>query len=225
MKNLTVQAFLGLLNLVVILAVLLFLPGWSFRYWQAWLFLLVFTLSVFLITLYFLRRDLNLIQSRLKAGPVAEQEKSQKIIQALASLFFILPFIISSIDHRLGWSKIPLWMVVLGNVLVALGLYIVFLVFRENTFTSATIEVAEKQKVIATGPYAVVRHPMYAGAFIMLLGVPLALGSWWGFIFVFLLFAAIVWRLLEEEKFLSKNLPGYTSYRQKVRYRLIPFVW
>jgi protein-S-isoprenylcysteine O-methyltransferase Ste14 len=225
MKNLTVQAFLGLLNLVVILAILLFLPSWSFRYWQAWLFLLVFTLSVFLITLYFLRKDPNLIQSRLKAGPVAEQEKSQKIIQALAGIFFILPFIISSIDHRLGWSRVPIWMVLLGDVLVALGLYIVFLVFRENTFTSATIEVKDEQKVISSGPYAVIRHPMYFGAFIMLFGIPLALGSWWAFIFVFLLIAAIVWRLLEEEKFLSKNLPGYTSYRQKVRYRLIPFVW
>jgi len=216
MKNLTVQAFLGLVILVVILAVLLFLPGGSFNHWQAW---------VFLIKLYFLRKDPNLIQSRLKAGPAAEQQKSQKIIQALASPFFILPFIVASIDHRFGRSEVPIWMVFLGDALVMLGLYIVFLVFRENTFTSATIEVAEEQKVIATGPYAVIRHPMYTGAFIMLLGIPLALGSWWGFIFVVLLFAAIVWRLLEEEKYLSKNLPGYTSYRQKVRHRLIPFVW
>jgi protein-S-isoprenylcysteine O-methyltransferase Ste14 len=115
---------------------------------------------------------------------------------------------IASIDNRLGWSKVPVWMVLLGNVLVALGLYIVFLVFRENTFTSATIEVANEQKVISTGPYSVIRHPMYSGAFLMLLGIPLALGSWWAFVFVLLLFAAIVWRLLEEEKFLSKNLPG-----------------
>ncbi len=108
---------------------------------------------------------------------------------------------------------------------MVLGLYIVFLVFRENTFTSTTIEVSEQQNVITTGPYAVICHPMYAGAFIMLLGVPLALGSWPAFIFVFLLFAAIVWRLLDEEKFLEKNLPGYTNYRQKVRFRLIPFIW
>jgi len=216
MKNLTVQAFLGFLNFVVVLAVLLLLPGWSFRYWQAWFFLLVFTLSVFLITLYFLRKDPNLIQSRLKAGPAAEQEKSQKLIQALAGLCFILPFIISSVDHRLGWSKVPMWMVVLGDVLVALGLYFVFLVFRENSFTSATIEVQNEQKVISTGPYAVIRHPMYFGTFIMLLGIPLALGSWPAFIFVFLLMAAIVWRLWEEEKFLSKNLPGYAEYRRKV---------
>jgi protein-S-isoprenylcysteine O-methyltransferase Ste14 len=225
MKNLTVQAFLGLLNLVAILAIMVFLPGWSFNYWQAWVFLAVFSLSVFLITFYFLRKDPDLIQSRLKVGSVAEQQKSQKVIQGLAGLFFILPFITASIDHRLGWSSVPIWIVLLGDILVALGLYIVFLVFKENTFTSATIEVADQQRVISTGPYALIRHPMYAGAFIMLLGVPLALGSWWAFIFVFLLFAAIVWRLLEEEKFLSENLPGYASYRQNVRYRLIPYIW
>lgn len=225
MKNLTGQALLGLVQLLLMLAIFLFFPGWTLDYWQAWVFLGVFSMSVLLITLYFLRNDPNLIQSRLKVGPVAEQQKSQKIIQALASIFFILPFITSSIDHRLGWSKVPTLIVLLGDVLVVLGLYIVFLVFRENTFTSATIEVSEEQRVISTGPYAVIRHPMYSGAFIMLLGIPFALGSWWALIFVFLLFAAIVCRLLEEEKFLSKKLPGYTSYRQKVRYRLIPFVW
>ena len=225
MKNLTAQAFLGLGQLVALLAIFLFLPGWSFNYWQAWVFLIVFAISVFLITLFFLKKDPRLIQSRLKAGPVAEQQKSQKIIQAVASIFFILPFITASIDHRLGWSKVPTWAVFLGDVLVALGLYIVFLVFRENTFTSVTVEVQAEQKVISTGPYAVIRHPMYSGAFIMLMGIPLALGSWPALIFVFLLFAAIVWRLLEEEKFLAKNLPGYANYREKVRYRLIPFIW
>jgi protein-S-isoprenylcysteine O-methyltransferase Ste14 len=120
MKNLTGRAFLGLVQLVTLLAVFLFLPGWSFNYWQAWVFLLVFTASVFLITLYFLKKDPRLIQSRVKAGPAAEQEKSQKIIQALASLFFILPFVTASIDHRLGWSKVPIWLVLLGDALVAL---------------------------------------------------------------------------------------------------------
>lgn len=225
MKTLTGQAMLGLVQLVMMLAIFLLLPGWSFNYWQAWLFLGVFSISVFLITLYFLKKDPSLIQSRLKAGPVAEQQRSQKIIQVLASIFFTLPFITSSMDHRLGWSRVPTWVVLLGDILVAVGLYIIFLVFRENTFTSATIEVQDEQKVISTGPYAVIRHPMYSGAFIMLLGIPLALGSWWAFIFVFLLFVAIAWRLLEEEKFLAKNLPGYPNYREKVRYRLIPFIW
>ena len=225
MKNLTGQAFLGLIQLLVMLAIFRFLPGWSLDYWQAWVFLVVFSVSVFLITLYFLQKDPSLIERRLKAGPSAEQERSQKIIQGLAAIFFILPFIVSSIDHRLGWSSVPTFIVLLGDILVAVGLHIVFLVFRENTFTSATIEVSEEQKVISTRPYAVIRHPMYSGAFIMLLGIPLALGSWWAFIFVFLLFAAIVWRLLEEEKFLAKNLPGYESYRQRVRYRLISLIW
>jgi len=225
MNSLAAKSFIGLVQLLIVLAVLLFLPAWTVHYWEAWVFLLVFSVSVFVITLYFLREDPKLIESRLKAGPGAEEQKSQKIIQALASIFFILPFLIASLDHRFGWSNVPTYLVVLGDLFVALGLFFVFLVFRENTFTSATIELREEQQVISTGPYALVRHPMYAGAFIMLLGVPLALGSWWAFIPVFLLFAAIVWRLLEEEKFLAKNLPGYASYRQKVRYRLIPFIW
>jgi protein-S-isoprenylcysteine O-methyltransferase Ste14 len=178
-----------------------------------------------LITLYFLKKDPDLIQRRVQVGPAAEQQTSQKIIQGFAAIFFILPFIVSSLDHRFGWSHIPIYLVLLGDILVALGLYIVYLVFRENTFTSATIEVSDEQRVISTGPYAMVRHPMYAGAFLMLLGIPLALGSWWAFILIFLLFAAIIWRLLDEEKFLAKNLPGYDAYRQKVRYRLIPFMW
>jgi protein-S-isoprenylcysteine O-methyltransferase Ste14 len=225
MNSLAAKSFIGLVQLIIILAVLLFLPAWSFNYWQAWIFLLVFSVSVLLITLFFLREDPKLIESRLKAGPGAEQQTSQKIIQALASIFFILPFIIASRDHRFGWSNVPMYLVIVGDLFVALGLFFVFLVFRENTFTSATIELRDEQQVISTGPYALVRHPMYAGAFIMLLGVPLALGSWWAFIPVFLLFAAIAWRLLEEEKFLAKNLLGYAAYRQKVRYRLIPFIW
>jgi protein-S-isoprenylcysteine O-methyltransferase Ste14 len=225
MNKLTIQAMLGLLNLIVMIALFLFLPGWTLNYWQGWLFLAVFGISVSLITFYFLKKDPSLIERRVKVGPVAEQQTSQKIIQSLAAILFILPFIISSIDHRLRLSNVPVYLVLLGDLLVALGLYIVYLVFRENTFTSATIEVSEQQKVISTGPYAVVRHPMYAGAFLMLLGVPLALGSWWAYLFIFLLFAAIIWRLLDEEKFLARNLTGYTSYRQKVRYRLFPFIW
>ncbi|HSJ89689.1 MAG TPA: hypothetical protein VK909_20925, partial [Anaerolineales bacterium] len=156
MNNLATKAFLGLFQLILIIALLLFVPAWSLRYWQAWVFLSVFSISVFIITLYFLRKDPKLLESRTQAGPVAEQQRSQKIIQSLASIFFILPFLLSSLDHRLGWSTVPFPLVILGDVLVALGLSIVFLVFRENTFTSATIEVQEEQRVISTGPYAIV---------------------------------------------------------------------
>ena len=109
--------------------------------------------------------------------------------------------------------------------IVALGLLIVFFVFRENSFASATIEVGSEQTLVSTGPYAFVRHPMYFGAFVMLLGVPLALGSWWGLLSVIPIVGVIIWRLLDEEVFLEKNLPGYTTYRNGVKYRLLPFIW
>jgi protein-S-isoprenylcysteine O-methyltransferase Ste14 len=225
MDRLTIRALLGLGNLLLILVVLLFVPAWSLAYWEGWLFLLVFISSVLVITLSFLKKDPRLIESRLRAGPAAETERSQRIIQSLAGLFFVLVFVVAGTDHRLGWSEVPPALVIAGNILVVLGLYIVFLVFRENSYTSGVIEVGRDQQVISTGPYEVVRHPMYAGAFVMLLGVPPALGSWWAFPFVFLIFGAIIARLLQEEKFLLVHLPGYREYCGKTRYRLIPFVW
>ena len=130
-----------------------------------------------------------------------------------------------SVDHRFAWSAVPPYIAVAGDVLVALGLLIVFFVFKENTFTSAIIEVGTEQKVISTGPYALVRHPMYIGGLVMLLGVPLALGSWWGLFTIIPITIVIVWRLLDEEKFLIKTLSDYSEYRNKVRYRLVPFIW
>ena len=225
MNRLTLRAFLGLGNLLLILVLLLFLPAWSVSYWEGWLFLLAFFLPVLLITLWFLEKDPGLIENRMRAGPAAEKERSQRIIQSFAGIFFVLMFVVAGTDHRQGWSEVPVSLVIAGDFLVVLGLSIVFLVFRENSYTSGVIEVGRDQQLISTGPYAVVRHPMYAGAFIMLLGVPPALGSWWAFPFVFLIYAAIILRLLEEEKFLSLHLPGYTEYCRKTRYRLIPFVW
>ena len=225
MKNLNIKAFGGLFFLVFVLALALFLPAGTLNYWQAWVFLAVWTVSVLAITLYLMKRDPDLLERRVEAGPVAEKEKSQRLIQSLASLAFIVMFVIPALDHRFAWSTVPLFVVVAGDILVAFGLYSVFLVFKENTFTSAVISVGTEQKIISTGPYAVVRHPMYAGAFIMLFGVPLALGSWWGLLPIIPMIIVIVWRLLEEEKFLAKNLSGYSEYRNKVRYRIIPFIW
>jgi protein-S-isoprenylcysteine O-methyltransferase Ste14 len=225
MKNLNLKAFGGLFFLVLVLALALFIPAGTLAYWRAWVFLGVWTAAVLAITLYLMKRDPGLLERRVAAGPVAEQQLSQKVIQALASLAFIVMFILPGLDHRFGWSNVPLFVVVVGDILVAFGLYYVFLVFKENTFTSAVIVVGAEQKLITTGPYAVVRHPMYAGAFIMLLGVPLALGSWWGLLPVIPMITVIVERLLEEEKFLLKNLAGYARYRKMVKYRLIPFIW
>jgi protein-S-isoprenylcysteine O-methyltransferase Ste14 len=138
---------------------------------------------------------------------------------------FVAVMLVPAFDRRFAWSAVPSYVVVAGDLLVVLGFLIVFLVFRENTFTSAIIELSTEQKVISTGPYALVRHPMYIGALIMLVGVPLALGSWWGLLTVVAMTLVIVWRLLDEERFLAKNLAGYSEYQSAVRYRLLPFVW
>jgi len=219
------KAVVGLTGLLLVLWVLIFIPVWNVAYWQGWAFFLAFSVPVTIISFYFLNHDLRLIETRVKAGPIAEKEIKQKIIQTFAGFFFICVILFPGIDHRFGWSNVSLFLSIFGDILVILGLCIVFFVFRENTYASGTIEVNKEQNVVQTGPYSIVRHPMYSGAFVMLVGTPLALGSWWGLIFVFLLFIIIIWRLFDEEMFLLKNLPGYTSYCQKVRFRLIPFIW
>jgi protein-S-isoprenylcysteine O-methyltransferase Ste14 len=172
-----------------------------------------------------MKKDPKLLERRVKAGPLAEQRPREKLIQVFASLGFLAILLVPALDHRFTWSRVPPLGVVSGELLVGAGFYIVFLVFRENTFASAVIEVGAEQKVIDTGPYALVRHPMYAGALILLAGTPLALGSWWGLLTLVPFAGIIVWRLLDEEAVLSKDLPGYDAYRRKTRYRLIPRVW
>ncbi len=225
MNILTIKAFGGLLFLLLAIAALLFIPAWTLDYRQAWTFLAVYFASSLAITLYLMKKDPKLLERRMSGGPTAEKEPTQKIIMSFASLGFIGLIIVPALDHRLAWSHIPPYVALAGDVLVALGFLAVFFVFKENTFTSATIELTPDQRVISTGPYALVRHPMYAGAFVMLLGIPIALGSWWGLFVIVAMMPALIWRLLDEEKFLARNLPGYVEYRKKVRYRLIPLVW
>ena len=225
MNNLLGKSLAGFLMLLIALGAFIFLPAWSFNYFQAWIFLLTFAVSVLLITLYLFKRDPKLLERRLKAGATAEKEKSQKTIQALANVFFCLVFIIAGFDYRFHWSDIPLLISLIADIFVILGLYIVFLVFKENTYTSAIIEVHKDQKVISTGPYRFVRHPMYSGAILMMIFSPIALGSYWAVLCVLPLIVTIIMRLLDEEKFLSKNLSGYHEYCQKVHYHLIPLIW
>ena len=144
---------------------------------------------------------------------------------SVAMLGFFSLLVLPAFDHRSGWSPVPPYVPVAGDLLVALGFLVVHFVLRENSYAASTIQVTEGQKVISTGPYSIVRHPMYAGALPLLIGTPLALGSWWGLLALVLFMPALIWRLVDEEQFLHKNLPGYTEYSQKVRYRLIPFVW
>jgi protein-S-isoprenylcysteine O-methyltransferase Ste14 len=225
MDGLARNTVLGFAQLIAVLGILLFAPAWTLDYWQAWVYLFVFSASSALITLYLWKNDPKLLERRIKAGPGAEQEKSQKSIQLLASCVFIGAMILPSLDHRFSWSAVPPPVVVAGDVLTALGFVIVFLVFKENTFTAATIAVTLDQKVVSTGPYAIVRHPMYSGALVMLFGTPLALGSWWGLLMFIPMIFTIAWRSLEEERFLVRNLSGYQEYCRIVRYRLVPFAW
>jgi protein-S-isoprenylcysteine O-methyltransferase Ste14 len=225
MSELDKKALAGLLQLLIALAVMIFLPAWTLDYWQGWIFLAVFSASVLAITVYLMRNDPKLLERRVYAGPGAEQENSQNIIQSLAALAFVATFVVSVLDHRFAWSTVPPYVSAVGDILVVLGLYFVFLVFKENTFASGTIEVGADQRVVTTGPYALVRHPMYIGALVMLVGVPLALGSLWGLLAIIPMTLVLVWRILDEEKFLAKNLAGYSEYESKVKYRLLPLIW
>jgi protein-S-isoprenylcysteine O-methyltransferase Ste14 len=219
LRRIAAKTTLGFGSLIFLLAVGLFAPAWTFRFWQALLYLFLFASCSAAITIYLWKRDQALLSRRISAGPIAEKTRAQQIIQLFASIGFLAILVVPSLDHRFSWSHVPLWIVLAGDLLVVLGFYIVFKVFCVNTFTSATVEVNDQQTVISTGPYAFVRHPMYSGALIMMLGTPLALASWWGLLAFILMVAVIVIRLLEEEKFLLANLPGYAEYLARVKYR------
>jgi protein-S-isoprenylcysteine O-methyltransferase Ste14 len=219
------KAWLGLVFLAIAMSVLLFLPAGTARYWQAWGYLTVFLGASFLITLYLMKEDPALLERRLRGGPTAEKEKTQKIIMLLASMGFVASLVVPALGYRFMWSRVPLYAVITGDALTALSFYVIFLVYRENTFTSATVEIAEGQKVISTGPYKFVRHPMYAGGLLLFIGTPLALGSTWGLLTFIATLPALLWRLLDEETFLATNLPGYVEYCAKVRWRLVPGVF
>ena len=215
------SAVIGLL----VLGVVVFGAGGTLAYRQGWVFILVFTIATNVLGVYLALADPALLERRLKAGPSAETRPAQKalISLALAGLFALL--IVSALDHRFGWSNVPASMSVVGNVLVTLGLVIDLLVFRENSYGASTIETMAGQHVISTGPYGLVRHPMYVGVLIMLSGVPLALGSYWGVAFMGLNVPILVLRILDEEAMLRQELEGYADYMRHVRWRLVPGLW
>lgn len=225
MNLLYLKAFAGLLFLFAAMAALLFVPAGTIDYRQAWTFLAVYFACSLVLSLYLMIADPALMRRRMRGGPTAEKEPVQKIIMTITSLGFAGLLVVPALDHRFAWSQMPPMMALAGDVLVGIGWLAILFVFRANSFSSATIETAPDQKVVSTGLYALVRHPMYAGALVMLLGIPIALGSWWGILVLAAILPALIWRLLEEEKFLARNLAGYVEYQIKVRYRLIPMVW
>jgi len=206
----------------IVLAFLIFLPAGTLRYWQGWAFLATFAVCSTALTVYMALYDEKLLKRRLRSGPRAETRTSQKIIIAFIMLGSIAFLVFPVLDHRFGWSPVPPYASIIGNGLIVLGYLFIFLVVRENSYAASTIQVAEGQRVISTGPYAWVRHPMYAGALLLIIGLPLALGSWYGVLGIFGFVPVLTWRLSDEEGFLTSNLPGYAEYKRKVRWRLIP---
>ena len=225
MKALAAKAWRGLGILALTKAVILFGAAGTLFYWQAWAYLAAFFAPAIIVTRYLMENDPALLERRLSAGPTAEKERVQKVVMSLAMVGFIALIAVPALDHRFNWSTVPVNLALIGDLMVVLGFYLVFLVYKENSFSSATIQVAADQKVISTGPYAVVRHPMYAGSLPMLIGIPLALGSYWGLLALAAMMPALIWRLLDEERFLAKNLPGYREYCAKVRSRMIPGIF
>lgn len=209
----------------LVLAALIFAPAGTLLYWQGWAYALVFVATSTIFTVYLALYDPELLRRRMQAGPAQEREPAQKIIMWFALLAFVLIIAVPALDHRFGWSQPPWWIAVAGDLLVVLGFYFFHRVMRVNSFAASTIRVEQGQQVASTGPYAFVRHPMYAGAFVLLIGTPLALGSWWGLLVVPVFLPVLAFRIVNEEEVLARDLPGYTAYQQQVRYRLIPFVW
>jgi protein-S-isoprenylcysteine O-methyltransferase Ste14 len=207
---------------IVMLGAIFFWTAGTFRYWEAWLFMAtVFIPGIFLVR-YFLRHDPELLERRLQSR---EERTQQKVIQLIGAAAWIGIFLIPGLDRRFGWTEVPAAAVVLAAVAGLTGYYIMFLTMKENRFASRTIKVEEGQVVITTGPYALVRHPMYVGAGLLLLCTPLVLGSYWALIPALLVPLFLVVRILDEEKLLQEELPGYREYMEKTRYRLIPRVW
>ena len=222
--KLFLQSLAGLLFLFAVMSACLFLPQMSFRYSLAWIYLVIFFIPVIIITIYIFFKDKNLLKSRLAVGVVAEKRYFQKIIQGLAGVFFISIYIVSAFDYKFGWTVVPLWLCCIADIISLISFVFLFFVFKQNSFLSATIEIQSQQKVISTGLYGIVRHPMYLFASLLLLFTPLALGSFCGLIFSICGIILIYFRIIDEEKELITSLEGYNDYCKKVKYRLIPFI-
>ncbi len=220
-----VQLLASAVGGVLFMGALLFWPAGTFDYWQAWVFIAVFIVGTMVPTVYLGVKYPDALQRRMTSGPWNETRLAQKLITVGILLFVIAVGVLSALDHRFGWSTVPTAVVVIGNVLVLTGLLLAEVVVVQNNYAAATITVEKEQPVVSTGLYSVVRHPMYVGALIMMVGMPLALASLWGLLTIIpgvLVFAA---RITDEERALRQELDGYDEYTQKVHYRLVPGVW
>jgi len=217
----TVQSVIALLAF----GVLLFVPAGTLHYWQAWVFLAVFTIASLYSAVYLFRKNPAVVERRMRAGPKAETRPVQKVVTSAISIVFIALLVFSALDHRFGWSPVPPAISLIGDALVAIGLGIAIFTVNQNSYAAANIAVEETQTVTSTGLYGIVRHPMYMGGLIMFAGIPLALDSCWGLAVLVPAVIAVVVRIADEEKLLNQELAGYREYASKVHHRLVPYVW
>ena len=221
-KKLFSQAISKYLLGVILVGAILFLPAWSFCYWNAWLFMGILFVPMFIAGIIMLGKNPELLQKRLDAK---EKEAEQKSVVALSGLMFLAAFIVAGLDWRFGWTNMPTWVVWVATGLFLLSYLLYAEVLRENTYLSRTIEVQEDQKVIDTGLYGIVRHPMYMATLVLFLSMPLVLGSLYSFLIMLVYIPIIAKRIRNEEQVLEEGLPGYKEYKQKVKYKVIPFIW
>jgi len=210
---------------LVFLGFILFYPAGTLNYWQAWVFIAIFTISTTVPSLYLARTNPAALQRRMHSGPLAEGRTVQKFIITGLVVGLFAMMVLSAFDRRFGWSSVPAVVCIIGDVLVVSGLSLAILVVMQNSYAAATIRVEEGQKLASGGLYKLVRHPMYAGSLILMVGIPLALGSYWGLLASVLGLLVLVFRIRDEEKMLNRELAGYSEYAQRVRYRLMPYVW
>ena len=204
------------------LMAMFFLPAGTLAYWEAWVYLAILLIPMMLVLVYLFRNDPELLERRMR---MREREADQRLIIRISYLYLILTFSLPGFDRRFGWSDVPIWLVGAADILVLLGYYVFFLVLRENRYVSRIIEVEEGQSIISSGPYAVVRHPMYQGVSLLYTATPLALGSYWALIPSVMIVPLLAARIRNEESVLLRELEGYAEYSQQTRYRLLPGVW
>ncbi len=205
-----------------LLVLIFFVPAGTLRYWQAWLYMAVLLVPMAGVMIYFLKHDPELMERRMRTR---EKERPQKAVIALSYPAFLAAFLVPGFDRRFGWSSVPPVLVVATDLVVLAGYALFILVIRENRYASRVVEVEAGQEVVTTGPYAVVRHPMYVANILIYMASPLALGSFWALIPAVVTPCVMVARILNEEKVLRERLPGYAEYLDKVRYRLVPGIW
>lgn len=221
-KALLIKAFSRFFLGVILVGLLLFLPAWSFRFWQGWLLMGILFIPMFGAGLVMMWKNPELLKKRLSAK---EEQNEQKKVVAFSGLLFIAAFVVAGLNWRYNWCVLPEWAVWMSAVLFLICYLMYAEVLKENTYLSRTVEVQENQKVIDTGLYGMVRHPMYTATTVLFLAMPLVLASPISFLIMLLYLPLIVKRIKNEELVLEEGLAGYKEYKQKVRYRLIPYIW